>query len=264
MTEYPITHKQVLSLRWRDELNRILNDTGQPSNGERLFLTCFLHDKCNWTETGIIELILKYAKWSDLDAKKTIRNVNDICEKKNLGYDLRTGTKFHQYQSSKCTDQVGTCKSETQQATSLYKKVVETRLRRSNDDVESKFSSFSAAFQVSTNSPETLEQDTNNMSRDLRSGAAPVPPATVRTIATINDGDRFYRICEKEGQYGGFFSLEAGWLSDIEYEGKQLKVPGRADKYFTLPNEEDTMKGLIAGLQQLLPAVEEPVKQKKK
>lgn len=260
MTEYPLTHKQVLSLRWRDELNRILLDPGQPSNGERVFLTCFLHDKCNWNETGIIELILKYAKWSDLDAKRTIRNVNEICEKKIMSQDLRSGSKFSQLHGSKCADSVGTCTSETQQATSLYKKVVETRLRRSYD-VKSNLLSPSE-FQVSMDS-DALEQDTT-MSRDLRSGASAAPPSTIRTIATINDGDRFYRICEKEGQYGGFFSLEAGWLSDVEYEGKQLKVPGRADKYFTLPNEEETMKGLISALQQLLPPAEVEVTTKKK
>jgi hypothetical protein len=258
MTEYPLTHKQVLSLRWRDELNRILNDTGYPTNGERVFLTCFLHDKCNWSELGIIELILKYAKWADLDPRKTTRQVNQICEKKSRYGSLRSATTYAQFQSSKSMDCVGTCTEETQQA-NIYKKVVETRRCCADvNDVETK-NLFAAAFQVSTGNPD-FDQETT-MSRDLRVKA---PPQTVRTIATINDGGRFYRICEKEGSYGGFFSLESGWLTDIEHNGEQLKVPSRSDKYFTLPNSDDTMKGIIAALQQLVQPVEEPITSKKK
>jgi len=258
--DYPLTQKQVLSLKYRKDLNTILNDA-DPTNGQRLFLVCFLRDKCNWDEYSVIELILKHAKWRNLDSNKTTRHVNQIFEKKTRFKDLRSGSKNSLLHGSKCTDSVETCTSETQQATAIYKKVVETRLRRFYN-VESGSSASSAEFQVSTSSG-ALEQEETTMSNDLRSNVR-APPQTLRNIATINSGDRYYRIAEKEGQFGGFFSLESGWLSEVEYEGKQLKVPGRAEKYFTLPSDKETMEQLIAGLQQLLPPVEVQVAHKKK
>jgi len=259
MSEYPLTSKQVLSLRWRDELNRILNSSN-PSNGERLFLACFLRDRCNWNEYGIVELIEKYAKWANLNYLETVTNVNRIFEKRERFPNFKSATVLNKIQGSGNMDNVETWTQETQPG-QTEKKLVETT-RRCCDvvrNVENNNLLSPVGFQVSTDY-QLPEQETT-MSRDIRAKA---PPQTVRTITTLTDGDRFYRICEKEGSFGGFFSLESGWISDVEYEGKQLKVPGRSDKYFTLPNQEDTIQGIISGLQQLLSPVEVEVTKKKK
>jgi len=244
MSEYPISNKIVKSLRYRDELNRILNTTGKPTNGERLFLACFLKDQCGWEETAISLLICEKAKWSDLDPATTNRNVDRIF------------VRHTKYQSSRATRYPnGTTRRETQQGAEVFKNEVETGRCCDQTTTTLKKTSVTIGFQVSTGYRDP-EQETN-MEQQKQA------PVTIRTVVNIHNGSKFYRIAEKEGQYGSFYSLESGWINDAEYEGKQIKVSGRPEKFFSLPAEPDTLKQLIAGLQQLLPA-EEPVKQKKK
>lgn len=217
MSEYPITFQQIKSLKWRNELNRILLDF-KPTNGERVFLACFLKDKCNFSEIETTELILKYAKWTNLDPKKTTRHVNMIYEK---------------FQGSKYPVPNETHTRETHRGQNVNKTYGETN--GGATAIVYDYEKSGVASHVFRVSPmHGIPEQETNMSQNYRDERGP-PPETIRSYPPVVCGSRYFRIVEKEGNRGPFYSLESGWMNDTEYEGKTIVVPTRADKYFTLP-----------------------------
>lgn len=209
----------IKNLKWRTELNRILNKP-DAQDQERLFLVCFLVKKVGWDELRIIKHILYYARWSDLNEKITTRQVNIICEKLRdgrLGSGIKTSIETH-------TRETHSKESYTKIETSP------------NGDMQTIFSP-SSEFRVSN----MVEEEV-------------IPIKEVREITKINNGNRWYKISEKQGQYGNFYSIDSGKLIEVTLEdGKTALGNGSADKFFSLPNEPKTLKQLINGLEKLLP-----------
>lgn len=249
MTEYPIGSKVVKSLKYRDMLNEIMLSTA-PDDTRKTWLVCFLRDQCGWEESSIELLICEKANWTNNkisgthrpDPKETNRQVQRIFD------------NCHKYQSSKSQRiQMERYTEDTQRGKKNFNGEVETVTF--GDDTTNKKNLSPLGYRVS-NGYGGLEQELHKQMPTQNE-----PPQTIRTVANIHNGSKFYRIVEKEGQYGSFYSLESGWINDAEYEGKQIRVSGRPEKFFTLPNDTDTLKKIVDGIQQLIP--EEPAKKKK-
>ena len=212
----------IKNLKWRKELNRIICKPNAQDQ-ERLFLVCFLRDKLGWDEYKIIEFIMYYAQWSDLNKKITTRQVNIIFEGKESGR-LRSGFK---------DTFIETYRKETQ-----YKERFSKIETSPYGDLQTNFSP-SSEFRVSIKGKEKEGYEIQE----------------IRVIAKINDGNRWYKISEKQGQYGNFFSIDSGKLIEVTMEdGKTALGNGKPDKFFSLPKEK-TLQELINGLEKLLPEV---------
>lgn len=214
------TENTIKNLKWRTELNRILNNP-DAQDQERLFLVCFLRDKLGWDEFRIIKHIMYYARWSDLNEKITTRQVNTIFEGKESGR-LRSGFKTS----------IETYERETQHKESYTK--IETSPY--GDNLQTMIFP-STEFRVSKMIDEGV-----------------IEIREIREIAKINNGNRWYKISEKQGQYGNFYSIDTGKLIEVTLEdGKKALGNGQPDKFFSLPSEPKTIKELINGLEKLLP-----------
>jgi hypothetical protein len=214
------TENTIKNLKWRNELNRILNKP-DAQDQERLFFVCFLRDKLGWDENKVIRHIMYYAKWSDLNEEITTRQVNIIFERKESGL-LRSGFKTS----------IETYERETQHKERFSK--IETS---PYGDMQTNFFP-SSEFRVSS-----IEEEVR-------------PIEEIKVLAKINDGNRWYKISEKQGQYGNFFSIDSGKLIEVRLDdGKTALGNGSADKFFSLPKEPKTLRELINGLEKLIPDV---------
>ena len=217
-----IDEDTVKNLKWRSELNRIINDS-EAQDQERLFLVSFLRDKLGWDESKVVKFILYYARWGDLDKTITTRQVNMIFEGKESGR-LGSGSSFKA--------SIETHRRETQGGKSSIK--FETS---SDDDTLQRRILPSSEFRVSIKEEEVIQIEEK------------------RVITKVNDGNRWYKISEKQGQYGNFFSIDTGKLIEVTMDdGKTAFGSGRADKFFSLPTEPKVINELINGLKQLLPS----------
>ena len=211
----------IKNLKWRTELNRIINDS-KAQDQERLFLVSFMRDKLGWDESKIVKFILYYARWEDLDKNITTRQVNIIFEGKESGR-LSSGSGFK--------TSIETHTRETQGGKSYIK--FETS--PNGDDLQTRILP-SSEFRVSIKEEEVI------------------PIEEKRVITKVNDGNRWYKISEKQGQYGNFYSIDTGKLIEVTMDdGKTAFGSGKADKFFSLPTEPKVLNGLIDGLKKLLP-----------
>lgn len=234
----------IQSPKWRIELNRIINDPC-PTDKERLFLVCFLFEKLKWDEYRIQHFIEHYNKWNTnnihgrgkYDSHITNRQVNIICEKIRTG-QLGSGSQAS-YNSWSC--------SETHEKRNSDKgnfNKVETSPSVTMQNANMKNCPCSE-FHVSTKDERT---------RLLESETEVVLIEEVKTYAKINNGNRWYKVSQKKGQFGDFYSIDSGQLLEVTTDDGSTQLGyGKPDRFFSLPKEPEVLSQLIDGLNQLLP-----------
>jgi len=237
---------EIKNLKWRNELNRILKKP-DAENSERLFLCCFCRDQLKWSEQKTIDFILFYAQWTkNFSREGTTRHVNMVYERKASGVLI---SKF----SSSCS-QVKVVSETTGHmgntaGGNIFKSETSDCVAEKHD-VKDFFAP--SVFHVS---PNDRQENWNNLRiPEEQEENEEKPMEETKVFGKINDGNRFYRVVEKTGKWGPFLSLDSGLLIDAETEkGEMVKAYSRADKFFSLPKEPDTMKALIELLSKTLP-----------
>ena len=236
--------------KWRKELNTILLDP-DARDQSRLFLVCFLREKLKWDQEKICWFIGYYSRWSDYKEKETKRQVENIFKRYEKGL---VGSKvFHNrrkvqtsfssqvqnetWHDEKPTDPGNNPVPCVRVYSHMENRCLAHEVLFTDGPTEAR---PSVGFVVSSESEER-EEETKNMEE-------------TKIFGKINDGNKFFRVVEKTGEYGAFISLDSGPLMDaITDEGKTIMAFGRPNKFFTLPKEPDVMEKLITILQSTLP-----------
>jgi len=241
----------IKNLQWCHELNRILSNPYAKDN-ERLFLVCFLRDKLGWNEVKVIRFLEFYNKWENLNFDITTRQVNIIFEKRAdgrlKGYTVRSKASYHSWFLSETrTEETQRQKNMPSPTGEGQIETVPTAPQQNNANLH-----FGAEFGVSFRDRRTTEMEG-------------MPMEEVKVFAKINNGNRWFKVSEKSGQFGNFYSIDSGQLMDVTTDdGKQVLGYGKPDRFFSLPKEPKTLKELINGLEQLLPELtEQPLTKKK-
>lgn len=226
----PKSYVFIRSPRWRSELNRIINHPC-PSDEERLFLVCFLYQQLNWVESSIIRFIHHYNKWNEnnshgrgrYNSEITTRQVNIICERIRSG---ELGVGFN------CTSSLGeTHERETQTWGSLRKFETSAAHSKSKNENSPHGEFFGVSPNVQINEKEVIDIEEKQV------------------FAKVNDGNRWYKVSEKTGQYGNFYSIDSGQLMEVTMENGSTQLGyGKPDRFFSLPKEPDILQQLIEGL----------------
>ena len=237
----PKSYTFIRSPKWRMELNRIINNSC-PTNSERLFLVCFLHDQLNWDSIAINNFIQHYNKWNTnnkhgrgkFNRDITTRQVNMICQRIDSG-ELGIGFSNKAYTSSYCGE---TQEEKTQQG---IKNKFETCPMGSEVNNANNIFAPLCFNNVSNNELGTTEKEGIDIQE-------------VKVFAKVNNGNRWYKIAEKTGQYGNFISIDSGQLLEVTMDDNSTQLGyGKADRFFSLPSETKVLQQLIEGLTQILP-----------
>lgn len=219
---------------WRDKLNRILLDP-DARDQSRLFLVCFCKDQLEWDIEKIVWFLSYYGKWSDFKEKETRRQVANIFRRADLG--LLKGKGYHANRSQASH----TDKSETRHE---WKPTAKEKYSHEENRCQAHEEAFLFPNLDCCGFLGFTSVGDEEKPKDMKD---------IKVFGEINNGNRFYRIVEKEGQYGSFLSLDSGQLMDAFYEGKTIQAKGRPDKFFNLPKEPEVLKEIIEALQKTLP-----------
>ena len=212
-----------------------------------MFLVCFLHDKLGWDEVKIVKFLDYYRpKWDDYDIKVTTRQVNIIFEKIKDG---KLGCHSLQSSYSSCSH-VETRHRETQREISFGELLRQLDHKDETAPlVHTQKIANCPEFRVSSRVERINEQEVK-------------PIEEKKVFAKVNNGNRWYKVAEKEGQFGAFYSIDSGQLLEVTTDDGNTQLGyGKVDRFFSLPKEPGTLKELIEGLQKLLPQPATLVKQ---
>jgi hypothetical protein len=213
---------EIKNLKFRTILNRILLSPN-PDDSKRLFLVSFCRDTLGWNEEQIVRKINYYNKWANYRYEITVRQVNLIFERKADGRLKDFRSKAYGL-------------TETHHKERFSKG--ETSATHSNCKNEN-FSPLE--FQLVSISH-----------KDNDKGVIDIEEKQV--FARVNNGNRWYKVSEKTGQYGNFYSLDSGQLLEVTTDDGSTQIGyGKADRFFSLPKEPEILQKLIDGLQQIMP-----------
>jgi len=234
----------IKSNKWRNELNRIIEDPNA-RDPERLFLVCFMKDKLNWDEFGVVQYLQEFAQWENLDFKITTRQVNIIFEKKNNGRLSGSKTKGSKFYGSQISDETQT--KETQRRKNDFSKTDETVAVATERKVEKML--YRSEFLVSSTKTRRREQNKKEVNSEMAKGNRSSRPKELKIFSQANNDDKWIKTTKKEGDYGIFYSLDSGPMIKVTLtNGNEGVGFGWAKNYIGLPEDVDMLRSIIDGI----------------
>lgn len=204
----------IKNLDHRNEIVRILKNP-DAQDQERLWLVSFLRDKVGLNELQICDLIKEENRWLDYKVETTAYNVNRIFERKAEGF-LPSGSQAHS-KETQCGGKVkeGGSRNLCGFAANMQRRVAGFHNQRKQEN-------------------------------DQPKGAKAMKE--LKTFAKVENGTRYYKLSQKEGDFGKFYSLDSGEIVETLDNQRALARP---DRFFSLPKDKEILKTLAEGLNEI-------------